>query len=157
MGRYVLPLGNGQAATIEYTFGGSVEEDNHYHLDANTFVQQNSFRCASTLTVTLSTDLPEPLTFGFVANVIRSERIGYYASSRRTKVTYAMPIQCLDGDGQERPFAVTPTDGPEHAGTQQLTIRYEDDPPCQFARKDEEASNEGNTLVRVDGDRKSVV
>lgn len=151
MGIYMLQLGNGQTATIEYNFGGSVEEINQYQLTADAFRQRNIFRCSSTLQVTLSANLPQPLEFGFIANVLSSERNGYYNSSTRTRVKHAMPIQCLDGDGQDVPFAVAHTDSPTQAGTHPLTLQYADQPFVEFPRKAHDALNEGNTLVRVDG------
>lgn len=156
MTEYILNLKNGQRAIIDYTLGSSVEEGNQIQLDANHFQQLALFDCTSTLKVTLSADLEEDLEFGFIANVISSRRVAYYDSSKKTKVTVTVPAQCLDGDGQESPFAVPPTSLPTgtKAGEHTLKISYADHPLCAFERKDQRASGEGKTLSKVEGQDK---
>lgn len=151
MTEYILDLEDGQTATIEYSLGGSVEESNKLQLSSSLFQQLGSFRCASTLTVTLSADLTEPLEFGFIANTISSKRIAYYNSSKKTKVIVAVPKQCLDGDGKEPPFAEAPTHLPTKAGVHTIKISYSDNPLCAFERQDEDAASDGKTLFKVEG------
>lgn len=151
MTEYILNLENGKTATIEYSLGGSAEESNKFQLDASHFQQLGSFHCTSTLTVTLSADLTEPLEFGFIANTISSKRIAYYNSSKKTKITVAVPKQCLDGDGKEPPFAEAPTRLPIKAGVHTIKISYSDNPLCAFERQDEDATGEGKTLFKVEG------
>lgn len=149
--QYILDLENGKTAVIEYSLGGSVEEENQIQLDTTHFQQLNSFRCTSTLTVTLTEDLAKPLEFGFIANTVSSERVAYYNSSKKTKITVAIPKQCLDGDGEEAPFAIAPTTLPTKAGKHTIKIAYQDNPLCAFERQDEDASGEGKTLFKVTG------